>query len=347
MKKLLSAILAILMLFACAGGASAARPDEKQDEPTVKDGPIIALYPAELTLPIFSYSSGERLRVYYDGEPAPGDPFEWESSDSGVVTVDGSGNLTAVAPGTAVITVTDDEGETAEAVVTVVEDELFPTLESLEPIDLSLPFYSEEVGIGPLCGAEPVILKRFIRTPGCGGGPEPDPNDYIVTEGWTYSYAIIYRIRAHYGQSIRFVTSPSTADGQHASNAYLCLYDCNFYLWSYSGSAEEPVFGQVTLDSYEEGDFYLVITPGSHTDDAGSGLICLYAYDVTAPYAPGDVNMDHYVTASDALIVLRAALGISPIEGEGAPLADINGDGSISADDALVILRTAMGIGIK
>ena len=116
-----------------------------------------------------------------------------------------------------------------------------------------------------------------------------------------------------------------------------------YAVWSAEGDEIHSVWKEMD----EEGDFYLVITPGSHTDDAGSGLICLYAYDVTAPYAPGDVNMDHYVTASDALIVLRAALGISPIEGESASLADINGDGSISADDALVILRTAMGIGIK
>ena len=67
---------------------------------------------------------------------------------------------------------------------------------------------------------------------------------------------------------------------------------------------------------------------------------------MTAPYAPGDVNADHYVTAADALIVLRAALNISSIDDDAAALADINEDGSVGADDALLILRVALGIDV-
>lgn len=55
----------------------------------------------------------------------------------------------------------------------------------------------------------------------------------------------------------------------------------------------------------------------------------------------GDVNKDCSVNASDALLALRAAMGLCEAE---LAEADINGSGSVDANDALAILRFALGI---
>lgn len=341
MKKIISVLIAAALVLSCT--AASALFEAEPDLVSPAEGGELELFPSSMTLPMFSTSSGERLRVFFDGELISPAGFEWSSSDESVVTVDQVGALTPAAPGSAVISITAGDMY-AEALVTVVEDELFTTVDRLEAIDLELPFYSEEVGIGPLCGAQPVILKRFIHNPGCGSDPQPDPDEYTVSEGWTYSYAVVYRVHMSYGQSVRFVASASDAAGMHASNAYLCIYDQFFNLWSYSGGSYSAPYGDLTLDSYEDSDFYVVITPGSHTDDAQNGFITLYAYDLTQPYAPGDVDMDHYVSASDGLLVLRYSLDIISLDEASLAHADVNSDGSVGSDDALIILRMALGI---
>lgn len=340
MKKIFSLLLVLLLSFTCVPVGAEAR----EASAAYKTDDTIVMFPACMDLPMFSTSSGERLRVMQDGAVVPAGFFTWTSSDTGIVRVSPTGALTPVAAGTAVITATDEDGESASAVVNVVPDEGFTTIADLEMTDLSLPFYSEEVGIGPLGGGTPVILKRVIVPPSCGNEPEPDPNAYIASNGWTYTYATLFRFHTVYGQSIRFETSQSGAEGPHAANAYICIFDRYFNLWSYSrGTASNP-FGQLTLDSYEESDFYLAVMPIDHTQDSASGNICLYAYDVTQPYAMGDVNRDHFVTSSDALIVMRSVMGLAELPGGGFELADINGDGAASADDALAIIRIAMNI---
>ncbi len=75
---------------------------------------------------------------------------------------------------------------------------------------------------------------------------------------------------------------------------------------------------------------------------------CAYLDDVclttSAPqYTPGDVDGDGNVTVTDALIVMRIAMGI--FDGDYIePAADYDGDGSITVTDALMIMRAAMGL---
>lgn len=54
----------------------------------------------------------------------------------------------------------------------------------------------------------------------------------------------------------------------------------------------------------------------------------------------GDTNTDGTISASDALFVLRAAVGSKPCP---LPVCDYTGDGKIAASDALAILRKAVG----
>ena len=56
----------------------------------------------------------------------------------------------------------------------------------------------------------------------------------------------------------------------------------------------------------------------------------------------GDTNHDGEITASDALLIMRYALGL---ETEGNELVmDFNGDGRVDSIDALLVLRRSMGI---
>ncbi len=58
----------------------------------------------------------------------------------------------------------------------------------------------------------------------------------------------------------------------------------------------------------------------------------------------GDVDGDGEITALDALMIMRYALGLIDLNGDALKAADWNGDGEITANDALNVMRVAMGI---
>jgi N-acetyl-anhydromuramyl-L-alanine amidase AmpD len=58
----------------------------------------------------------------------------------------------------------------------------------------------------------------------------------------------------------------------------------------------------------------------------------------------GDVDGDGKVTAADARLVLRAAVGLEILTGDALKAADLNKDGKITAADARLILRKAVGL---
>lgn len=65
----------------------------------------------------------------------------------------------------------------------------------------------------------------------------------------------------------------------------------------------------------------------------------------TVVYDIGDVNEDGAVDKSDALLILRYALGIIDDSLLNTQLADYNDDGAIDKSDALLVLRAALNIG--
>lgn len=66
---------------------------------------------------------------------------------------------------------------------------------------------------------------------------------------------------------------------------------------------------------------------------------------VTALFAlPGDLDMSGTVDISDAILILRHAMGAGELTEMQLVLADIDNSGDVSAADALTVLRRAMGI---
>lgn len=81
---------------------------------------------------------------------------------------------------------------------------------------------------------------------------------------------------------------------------------------------------------YFEGDWF--VRSVAMTCESGNELI------------PGDVNGDGTVDVSDALLALRAAMGLVGLTDGQMEFADMNGDGECGVDDAVVILRWAMDL---
>lgn len=59
---------------------------------------------------------------------------------------------------------------------------------------------------------------------------------------------------------------------------------------------------------------------------------------------PGDVNGSGAVDVADAVIVMRASMGLIELTEQEFAAGDINGDGQINITDAVTLLRMAMGI---
>ena len=57
----------------------------------------------------------------------------------------------------------------------------------------------------------------------------------------------------------------------------------------------------------------------------------------------GDIDDDQTITANDALIILRASVGLDSITPEQTSLADVDGDSTITSGDALAVLRASVG----
>ncbi|MBR6110155.1 MAG: hypothetical protein IKQ36_10500 [Clostridia bacterium] len=85
-----------------------------------------------------------------------------------------------------------------------------------------------------------------------------------------------------------------------------------------------------------DGDFGTVIARFTGADEPGPG-------PEPTPVI-GDVDGDGEVTLVDALIILRAAMGLVELTPEQEALADFNGDGTVNSEDALLVMRLAMGL---
>lgn len=79
-----------------------------------------------------------------------------------------------------------------------------------------------------------------------------------------------------------------------------------------------------------------------HTFTGGKCTVC----GISAPEKtmPGDVDGDKKITASDARITLRNAVGLEILDAQAIRSADADKDGKITAGDARLILRASVGL---
>lgn len=112
----------------------------------------------------------------------------------------------------------------------------------------------------------------------------------------------------------------------------------------------------VRLRSNVWGDCYMPLSDefctGFNSGSAGEQTVTVNIEGCTAVFSvvlaaqsgiPGDVDGDGRVTSSDALMIMRHALGVVHLSGAALAAADADGDGNITAADSLLAMRTAMG----
>lgn len=344
MKRMLAALLALAFVFCAAGFSGAVEMSEAC--PAAERGEGLCIDPNDMTVPVFSNTTGVRLRAYLNGVFQSAYNFTWSSSDPSVAEVDDIGNVYAVAPGFCVITASGAAGS-AECAVTVVPDESFPGVESISFVELSeLPYVNLQVGIGPMYGAEPVIIRRFIPSPSCELRADDPGDGYNTDNGWAFTYAVGYHFTAEVNHDYRITVRRYSGEQDHDVDVFISVYNSRFMLdgCAYcTGLGEYPSF---ILDQYFGGDYYVVLTPFYHPVPAGNGYVELEIADNSAYIEdrPGDVNHDGSIDSSDALLVLRFAMDMTVLSEEALAFADVSGDGEADTSDALLILRYAMGL---
>ena len=87
-------------------------------------------------------------------------------------------------------------------------------------------------------------------------------------------------------------------------------------------------------------NYYIRVT-GYNVDDVEYHLTVSFSED---SWILGDLNRDGRITAADARLALRGAVGLEQITGDFLTIGDVNADKKITAADARKILRAAVGL---
>lgn len=87
-----------------------------------------------------------------------------------------------------------------------------------------------------------------------------------------------------------------------------------------------------------------IITVTAHDNISGNDFTAQAVVTVSGGYLPGDVDMNGTVNVADAIIALRAALGLIELSDIQLAIADMDANGGINVSDALTIMRIALGL---
>lgn len=307
----------------------------------------LTLDPSSLTVPIFSGYFGVRIHAYIDGvEQSPFD-ITWTSSSSYVASVDNVGCVYASSTGSATITARAQNGRTATCSVTVVSNSNYPNVNSLSFTQLSeLSYVNHQVGVGPLYGGQPVIIRRYKPTKDTRiDNPGTNPN---ATNGWAFTYATGFRFSAQAGHDYTISAEPYAGQQDHDVEVFLSVYNSNYDLVYYAYSERPGEYPSINLHATSSSYWYVVLTPVNLSNQWGNGCVKFKLIDPSAPLPPewmlGDVDHDGVITIADSVLALRCAMGLLSLSDEDLFLADVSGDGTVDIADALMIMRYAMGL---
>ena len=175
-----------------------------------------------------------------------------------------------------------------------------------------------------------VNIKGFLP-PVVGSTPEFSYTLY-VEEGLPYFILYPYWHDNTLGTDMFVEQEPFVADHMYSAGCIICIED-GYYL------ADDCVFSFNGDPALADPDY-----PQPFYLDGCVVLQSVPVAPVTSAATPGDVDGDGAVTVADALLTLRAAMGIVELTDAQLHAADIDGSGAANLTDALVILRAAMGL---
>ena len=346
---LLAAVLccASLAIAPAYARESAVLPEDAAEQvtaagPETKSG-TLTLNPTSMTVPVFSGYFGVRIRAYIDGEEQSPFDITWTSSSSYVASVDNVGCVYASSAGTATITARAQNGRTATCTVTVVSNTNYHNVNAIAFTQITeLSYVNNRVGVGPLCGGEPVIIRRYRPSKIDNPGSNPNANN-----GWAFTYATGFRFSAQSGHNYTISVEPRTGQDNDVE-VIMSLYNSNYDLVSYAYSVRPGEYPTLNLHATANGYWYVVLTPVNYNNQWGNGYVKLNVIDPSSPppseWLLGDVDHNGTVNVVDSVTVLRHALGLITIPEDAQPQADVTGNGIIDVTDALMIMRYAMGL---
>lgn len=152
------------------------------------------------------------------------------------------------------------------------------------------------------------ITKAYVKTP-------PEKSAYVYGTDWKY-------VR---GKVVPTIDLTGFVAGANCNNGDV----------KYISYAEEPErFKVVESQNYQRGHNYSKIMFDSE-------------FEITIDFvteAYGDVDIDGFINATDALLILKYVVGTSVLEEKQQMYADVNDDGRITSADALSVLSRSVGL---
>lgn len=170
-----------------------------------------------------------------------------------------------------------------------------------------------------------ISIHRNAFTPEGATGVEAWVYSGVETDGVTFNMAknIVDSVSAVTGYRNRGVKKGAPAYRDYAVNRYTDMHSCLLEAGFIDNTRDNTVFD--TMFS----EIALAIAKAV-MENLGLTFV--------PPVIRGDVDGDGKVTASDARLILRAAVGLEEIDNE---KGDIDGDGKITSADSREALRTA------
>lgn len=172
-----------------------------------------------------------------------------------------------------------------------------------------------------------ISIHRNAFTPEGATGVEAWVYSGVETDGVTFNMAknIVDSVSAVTGYRNRGVKKGAPAYRDYAVNRYTnmhsCLLEAGFIDNTRDNTVFDTMFSEIALSIAR-----------AVMENLGLTFV--------PPVIRGDVDGDGKVTALDARLILRAAVGLEEIDSE---KGDIDGDGKITSADSREALRTATG----
>ena len=167
------------------------------------------------------------------------------------------------------------------------------------------------------------------------------PSDFIIGNG--------NKVKVKYeglSVTVSLRYSPLEADGITLSlppvltfikGEKIDLSEMKVYLKYNSGKTEEITGYTVSkIDNLTTGVQNVVVTYKNFSE--------VFSVFITAVYSKGDVSGDGIIRSEDARTILRAAVGLTTLEGKRFTAGDVDRDNKITAADARLTLRAAVGL---
>ncbi len=266
------------------------------------------------------------------------------SSDENIAEVDENGVITGIAAGTAVITITTDDGGFTDTIEVIVTDRTIFFQDNFDGDPgprWTRYFYSDTSW----------AFSSGWRAHGGSGGyafSDSFDADFDVTpDNWLVSRAI--ELPENPDILLSYFVSCDGFAGEHytlyISNGDNNAVDFTEVLISETLSNTSYEERIIDLSAYAGQTVYLAWRHHDCSDIMALLLdtisISLGSGEAPEPI-PGDVDGNGTVEIADAILALRHALGLVELTEEQIAVSDMNGDGIVAGVDAVIIMRMAM-----